>query len=142
MPSYVFGQTQFFNQLSTSSGLASRVSRAMRMSLTIFWGRFGLPIPFQAPVTMVFGRPLDMTGDPDVDLQVRPAWPGVRCGGAAAAVAYCVQRWCILALTAPTSWLLRVVLPLHPQNYITALRALFEKYKGYAGYGDKVLHIR
>ena len=72
VPSYVFGQTQFFNQLSTSSGLASRVSRALRMSLTIFWGRFGLPIPFQAPVTMVFGRPLDMTGDPDVDLEVRP----------------------------------------------------------------------
>ena len=73
IPSYVFGQTQFFDQLSTSKGFASRLSRTLRMSLTLFWGKFGLPIPHLAPVAMVFGQPIDMTGDPDVDLAVRMA---------------------------------------------------------------------
>ena len=97
VPSYVFGQTQFFSQLATSGGVAARISRAMRMSLTIFWGQFGLPIPHVGRgVCMVFGQPITMTGDPDKDLA----------------------------------------------EYTTQLRTLFDKYKHYAGYGDKELCIR
>ena len=72
VPSYVFGQTQLFDQLATSKGWAADLSRRMRMSLTIFWGKFGLPIPHPAPVSMVFGQPIAMTGDAAVDIEVRP----------------------------------------------------------------------
>lgn len=53
VPSYCFGNNQFFSQLSTSSGFVARLSRRLRMSLTVFWGQWLLPIPHQTRVTMV-----------------------------------------------------------------------------------------
>lgn len=60
IPCYVFGGTDFFENLATSSGLLAKVSRALRIGVTIFWGRFGLPIPYSPKVTMVIGDPIPL----------------------------------------------------------------------------------
>lgn len=65
-PTYVFGGTDFFNNLATHSGAFSRISRSLRMGITIFWGQFGLPIPFSPRVTLCIADPLPVekwTGD-------------------------------------------------------------------------------
>lgn len=61
IPNYVFGGTDFFNNLATGDGFFSTMSRKFRMGLTIFWGHFGLPIPFAPKVTMVIGEPIYVT---------------------------------------------------------------------------------
>lgn len=58
VPCYVFGGTDFFHNLATDDGFFARLSRKMRAGVTIFWGPYGLPIPFTPRVTMVFGKPI------------------------------------------------------------------------------------
>jgi hypothetical protein len=59
-PCYVFGGTDFFHNLATGEGLLTSLSRSLRIGLTIFWGRYNLPIPFAPRVTMVIGEPIDI----------------------------------------------------------------------------------
>lgn len=56
VPCYCFGNTQTFSSGSTQ-WLAS-LSRILRMSFIVFWGRFGLPIPHRTPLLTVLGRPI------------------------------------------------------------------------------------
>ncbi|KAJ8605536.1 hypothetical protein CTAYLR_000090 [Chrysophaeum taylorii] len=60
VPLYVFGGNDFFDQLATSDSLIARFSRKYKMSLTLYWGYLGLPIPYQPPngVVIAFGNPL------------------------------------------------------------------------------------
>lgn len=58
MPTYVFGGTDFFNNLITDDNALSAMSRKFKMGLTFFWGRFGLPISFTPRVTLCIGDPL------------------------------------------------------------------------------------
>ena len=51
VPCYVFGGTDFFNNLATDDGFFANMSRKMRMGLTIFWGPYGLPIPYAPKVS-------------------------------------------------------------------------------------------
>lgn len=44
-------------QASNHSVIAS-LSRFLRTAVCIFWGRFGLPLPFRTPVTFVRGTPI------------------------------------------------------------------------------------
>jgi hypothetical protein len=60
IPCYVFGGTDFFENLATNSGLLAKISRSFRIGVTIFWGRFGLPIPYSPKVTMVIGDPIPL----------------------------------------------------------------------------------
>jgi hypothetical protein len=58
VPCYVFGGTDFFQNLATNDSILSKLSRKFRMGLTIFWGQYGLPIPYAPKVTMVIGKPI------------------------------------------------------------------------------------
>ena len=59
IPVYVFGGTDFFNNLATSGGWLSTISRKLKMGITLFWGRFNLPfLPFTPKVTQVVGKPI------------------------------------------------------------------------------------
>lgn len=58
VPCYVFGGTDFFHTLATSDSFLSKLSRKLKMGITIFWGQFGLPIPFAPKVSMVIGKPI------------------------------------------------------------------------------------
>jgi 2-acylglycerol O-acyltransferase 2 len=46
IPCYVFGGTDFFHNLATDDGGFAKISRFVRAGVTIFWGRWGLPIPY------------------------------------------------------------------------------------------------
>ena len=54
IPCYVFGGTDFFNNLATDDGFFAKLSRIARMGLTIFWGPYGLPIPYAPKVMYTF----------------------------------------------------------------------------------------
>mmetsp|Transcript_70729 Transcript_70729/g.169362 ORF Transcript_70729/g.169362 Transcript_70729/m.169362 type:complete len:358 (+) Transcript_70729:84-1157(+) len=66
-PLYVFGGNDFFEQLVTSDSWIAKLSRRIGASITLYWGRFGLPIPFvpQPGCVIAMGEPL----------------PSVRCAG-------------------------------------------------------------
>jgi 1-acyl-sn-glycerol-3-phosphate acyltransferase len=56
VPIYYFGQTQLLQFVG--GRLISRISRALRTSLILYYGRYFLPIPYQVPITMVVGEPI------------------------------------------------------------------------------------
>ena len=55
--SYTFGNSQLFSTLPENNVL-ERVSRKLRLSLVVFWGRLGLPIPRRVPLLTVIGKPI------------------------------------------------------------------------------------
>lgn len=55
-PVYVFGGTDFFENLSTSKSLLSKLCRHFRIAITIFWGWCYLPIPYFPKITMVISE--------------------------------------------------------------------------------------
>ena len=61
VPVYVFNN-DFFD-IHAMSPLLSRFSRHLRVSLLLYFGQFGLPIPFKPrfPVLFAFGPPLPLT---------------------------------------------------------------------------------
>lgn len=68
VPVYIFGQTKLFDQLATNDSMLMRLSRRFAASLTCFWGRYFLPIPYPARVMCVVGDPINVGGldlDPD-----------------------------------------------------------------------------
>jgi len=58
LPSYVFGGNDFFYNVATGDSLLSQLSRKLRMGITMFYGQFGLPVPYHPKVTMVIGDPI------------------------------------------------------------------------------------
>lgn len=58
IPTYVFGGTDFFNNLLTGDGFLSNFFRKLRMGVTIFWGYLGLPLPFLPKVSMCIADPI------------------------------------------------------------------------------------
>lgn len=107
VPCYVFGGTDFFENLATGNGFFSRISRRLKMGLTIFWGQLGLPIPFAPKVTMVIGDPIPT--------------PKV------AADATAEQKQAVID-------------DLHA-TFLQQMHALFDKYKGPAGYPTAQLNV-
>merc|ERR1711988_37673 len=63
MPIYMFGNTTVLSAI-TWGPLAS-LSRKLGVSVTFFWGRFGLPCPKQVRLTYVRGRPLGLPHIPE-----------------------------------------------------------------------------
>ena len=59
-PCYVFGGTDFFNNLATGDNFFSRMSRKLRMGIALFYGQFGLPIPYAPRVTLCIGDTIDV----------------------------------------------------------------------------------
>lgn len=60
IPVYVFGGTDFFNNLATSGGWLSAISRKFQMGMTLFWGPyfFAPYVPYTPRVTQVLGEPI------------------------------------------------------------------------------------
>lgn len=57
VPAYSLGNTAVFSCWHDPFGIMERLSRVLRMSIFAFWGRWGLPIPYRANITMIFGPP-------------------------------------------------------------------------------------
>lgn len=61
-PTYVFGATDFFENLATNeSSIFAQFSRKFRMGVTIFWGRFGSPVPYTPKITLCIAEPIPVT---------------------------------------------------------------------------------
>ena len=61
IPCYVFGGTDFFENIATADGFLARLSRKFKMGIVGFYGKWGCPfIPYTPKVTMVIGDPLDV----------------------------------------------------------------------------------
>lgn len=56
VPVFFFGNTRTLRKLN--SPLLRALSRRVRASVVIFYGRWGLPIPFRHPIKMVVGAPI------------------------------------------------------------------------------------
>lgn len=55
-PAFLLGNSRCFDVLP--SGRLERLSRALRVSLMVFWGRAYLPIPRRQPIVFTFGEPV------------------------------------------------------------------------------------
>ena len=56
IPLYLFGNTTVLSALSV--GPLAALSRSAGVSLTYFWGRWGLPVPFRVPILGAVGMPI------------------------------------------------------------------------------------
>ena len=54
VPCYCFGNSQTFT--SGSGRVLKFVSRVLKASLVVFWGRGGLPVPHHVPMLTVIGK--------------------------------------------------------------------------------------
>lgn len=61
LPVYVLGNTQILSRVSTGRGILTRLSRKLRMSLMLPYGRWYLPIPRRHPLIMMIGLPVVVT---------------------------------------------------------------------------------
>ena len=57
VPVYTYGATKMLNRLQLPA-IVERLSNLLRVSLCVFFGRFGLPIPFRTKLLYVVGRTL------------------------------------------------------------------------------------
>jgi 1-acyl-sn-glycerol-3-phosphate acyltransferase len=56
VPTYCFGSTHLF--YVGSSKWLQKLSRLLRTSLILFWGKYGLPVPLKVPIVTILGTPL------------------------------------------------------------------------------------
>lgn len=56
VPVFFFGNTKTL--LKLNSPILELISRKVKASIIIFYGRWGLPIPFRHPIKMVLGKPI------------------------------------------------------------------------------------
>jgi 1-acyl-sn-glycerol-3-phosphate acyltransferase len=59
VPVFFFGNTKTMAKLN--SPILRAISRRVKMSIVIFYGRWGTPIPFRHPIKMVLGSPIRVT---------------------------------------------------------------------------------
>jgi len=57
-PAFLLGNSMCLHVWADASGVLERLSRTLRVSLMVFWGRWGLPIPRRQQVVFTFGEPV------------------------------------------------------------------------------------
>lgn len=65
VPCYVFGNSAALSLWYDEYGFLVWMSRTLRTAFFIFWGRWGLPIPYRTPITGVLGKPIHVSEDAD-----------------------------------------------------------------------------
>eukprot|EP00559_Dactyliosolen_fragilissimus_P004410 CAMPEP_0184869816 /NCGR_PEP_ID=MMETSP0580-20130426/35409_1 /TAXON_ID=1118495 /ORGANISM="Dactyliosolen fragilissimus" /LENGTH=283 /DNA_ID=CAMNT_0027371551 /DNA_START=489 /DNA_END=1340 /DNA_ORIENTATION=- len=148
-PVYVFGGSEFFDQLaapstnqscehsidndprsSNSSSKKSiqnqlgywleRLSRRIQGGLTFYWGQYGTPLPYKARLTLVLGDPIIPV----------PGTEGTETTGHG-------KRRCCRKIPNPTDEQVQDLM----ERYVESLRDLFDTYKGMAGYEYDTIEI-
>jgi len=56
MPAYSLGNSRVFATWYDRFGIMEWASRRLRMSIFVFWGRLGLPLPFRTNISMLIGK--------------------------------------------------------------------------------------
>lgn len=65
LPAYSIGNTEAFKVWYDSFGIMEWLSRKLKVSIFLPYGRWGLPIPFRCNVTMLFGTPIRVEKVPE-----------------------------------------------------------------------------
>jgi hypothetical protein len=60
VPAYSVGNSQALCSWFDKYGFLEWLSRKSQTSLFLYWGRWGLPIPFRTNVTLLFGAPISV----------------------------------------------------------------------------------
>jgi hypothetical protein len=60
IPVYVFGATDFFENLVGGDNFIAKIARKLRVGLTLFYGPYFLPIPHIPKITFCYGKPLSV----------------------------------------------------------------------------------
>mmetsp|Transcript_33663 Transcript_33663/g.39220 ORF Transcript_33663/g.39220 Transcript_33663/m.39220 type:complete len:464 (+) Transcript_33663:49-1440(+) len=141
VPSYVFGTTNFFDQIATigdnynfdsnqsffskSVGkFLESMSRRIKGGMTFYWGQYGTPMPHKTKVTLVLGNPIiPVPGTMGMEVT------NERSGSKA-------KRTC-RKIEDPTSEQIEELM----NRYIDALERLFDQYKAQAGYENDILKV-
>lgn len=58
VPAYSLGNTAVYTPWFDSFGIMENLSRKLQVSIFLFWGRFGLPIPRRTNINMLLGKPI------------------------------------------------------------------------------------
>lgn len=77
VPVYYFGNTTCLSALN--SGPLAAISRKFGVSLTLFWGRWFLPLPRPVKLVYVRGRPIDLPHIPEPTKDDIDKWHRVYC---------------------------------------------------------------
>jgi 2-acylglycerol O-acyltransferase 2 len=77
VPVYLFGNTSVLSVLK--KGPLATLSRKLQASLTVFWGKWYLPIPRDEKMLYVVGKPLGMPHIMDPTQEDIDKWHGVYC---------------------------------------------------------------
>jgi hypothetical protein len=141
-PAYVFGATDLFEQLAPATGDKRRkdasmhdhsisfldrisefmesFSRRMKGGVTLFWGKFYLPIPYTPKLTLCLGDPIyPVPGTEGSESNVNGN-----------------KRTCKKIPNPSEEEVMEVM-----DRYTKAIHSLFEQYKDEAGYGNDELEI-
>lgn len=129
VPTYVFGGNDFFDHLATYGNSTRggnnmlgdfllKLSRVMKGGFTLFWGQYGLPIPYPANVSLVMGDPI---------------WP---VPGTVGTDEMNGQKTC-RKVPNPTDEQVSELL----DRYVDGLERLFDQYKAQAGCPDATLEV-
>jgi len=77
VPVYMFGNTTVLSALTW--GPLAALSRKLGVSVTIFWGRFGLPVPKPVKIVYARGRPIGLPHIKDPTTEDVDKWHAAYC---------------------------------------------------------------
>ncbi|KAL7574047.1 hypothetical protein ACA910_015625 [Epithemia clementina (nom. ined.)] len=157
VPVYVFGGNEFYHSLPQQSPYGwwlERWSRSARAGFTLFWGQYGLPVPYPVKCSMVLGDPIFPLVVPTTGINagISDSYPHnhhttilVGSTTGAAPTKSKSTSWCSSSsfpfscpkVPDPTEEQIDDLL----QRYTNALVRLFDQYKAQAGYPNAQLEI-